>query len=107
MAHTFGCAWFVYNYMLKALTDAYNNEQKRIGYHVELDLISQQGKFGYYAALYVAESSKSELVAQEFDCLFRMSEKTIVKHLNTIQLWIYIPFPRTQVCDRDFASVVE
>jgi putative transposase len=33
LAQTFGCARFAYNYMLKARTDAYYNEQKRIGYH--------------------------------------------------------------------------
>ena len=33
LARTFGCARFVYNHMLRQRTDAWFNEQKRIGYH--------------------------------------------------------------------------
>lgn len=33
LAQTFGCARFAYNYMLRLRTDAWFNEQKRIGYH--------------------------------------------------------------------------
>lgn len=33
LARTFGCARFAYNYMLRQRTDAWFNEQKRVGYH--------------------------------------------------------------------------
>jgi len=33
LAKTFGCARFAYNYMLRLRTDAWFNEQKRVGYH--------------------------------------------------------------------------
>lgn len=33
LAKTFGCARFAYNYMLRQRTDAWFNEQKRVGYH--------------------------------------------------------------------------
>lgn len=33
LARTFGCARFAYNHMLRLRTDAWFNEQKRIGYH--------------------------------------------------------------------------
>ena len=33
LARQFGCARFVYNYFLRVRTDAWFNEQKRIGYH--------------------------------------------------------------------------
>jgi len=33
LARTFGCARFVYNHMLRQRTDAWFNDQKRIGYH--------------------------------------------------------------------------
>src|ERR1700731_3874818 len=34
LARTFGCARYVYNWALRLRTDAYYQEQKRIGYHV-------------------------------------------------------------------------
>lgn len=33
LARTFGCARFAYNHMLRLRTDAWFNEQKRVGYH--------------------------------------------------------------------------
>src|SRR5574343_207223 len=33
LARTFGCARFAYNHMLRLRTDAWYNEQKRVGYH--------------------------------------------------------------------------
>ena len=33
LARTFGCARFAYNHMLRIRTDAWFNEQKRVGYH--------------------------------------------------------------------------
>jgi putative transposase len=33
LARTFGCARFVYNYMLRKRSDAWYNKQKHIGYH--------------------------------------------------------------------------
>ncbi len=33
LARTFGCARYVYNFALRLRTDAYYQEQKRIGYH--------------------------------------------------------------------------
>ena len=33
LAHTFGCVRFVYNWALRLRSDAWYNEQKRIGYH--------------------------------------------------------------------------
>jgi len=45
LAHTFGCARYVYNFALRLRTDAYYQEQKRIGYHetsAELTRLKQQ-----------------------------------------------------------------
>ncbi len=33
LAHTFGCARYVYNFALRLRTDAYDKEQHRLGYH--------------------------------------------------------------------------
>ena len=45
LAHTFGCARYVYNFALRLRTDAYYQEQKRIGYHetsARLTILKQQ-----------------------------------------------------------------
>ncbi len=45
LARTFGCARYVYNWALRLRTDAYYQEQKRIGYHetsARLTLLKQQ-----------------------------------------------------------------
>ena len=45
LAHTFGCARYVYNFALRLRTDAYYKEQQRIGYHetsARLTLLKQQ-----------------------------------------------------------------
>ena len=50
LAQTFGCARFAYNYMLKARTDAYYNEQKRMGYHETsalLTVLKKQSEFNW------------------------------------------------------------
>lgn len=51
LAQTFGCARFAYNYMLKARTDAYYNEQKNIGYHETSALLTQLKKQPEYTWL--------------------------------------------------------
>src|SRR5260370_42440161 len=33
LAHTFGCARYVYNWALRLRTDAYYQDQQRLGYH--------------------------------------------------------------------------
>lgn len=48
LAQTFGCARFAYNYMLRLRSDAWYNEQKRIGYHetsAALTLLKKQPEF--------------------------------------------------------------
>jgi len=40
-ARTFGCARFAYNYMLRMRTDAWFNEQKRVGYHETSALLTK------------------------------------------------------------------
>jgi putative transposase len=40
-AQTFGCTRFAYNYMLRLRTDAWFNEQKRIGYHETSALLTR------------------------------------------------------------------
>jgi putative transposase len=45
LAHTFGCARYVYNFALRLRTDAYYKEQQRLGYHetsARLTLLKQQ-----------------------------------------------------------------
>ena len=44
MAQTFGCARFAYNHMLRLRTDAWYNEQKRIGYHETSALLTELKK---------------------------------------------------------------
>ncbi len=47
LAHTFGCARYVYNWALRLRTDAYYQEQKRIGYHetsAQLTLLKKQAE---------------------------------------------------------------
>lgn len=51
LARTFGCARFAYNYMLKTRTDAYYNEQKRIGYHETSALLTALKKQSEYVWL--------------------------------------------------------
>lgn len=51
LARTFGCARFAYNYMLKTRTDAYCNEQKRIGYHETSALLTALKKQSEYVWL--------------------------------------------------------
>jgi len=43
-ARTFGCARFVYNYMLRIRTDAWSKEQKRVGYHDTSALLTELKK---------------------------------------------------------------
>ncbi len=50
LARTFGCARFVYNHMLRLRTDAWMNEQKRIGYHetsAALTLLKKQEEYAW------------------------------------------------------------
>ena len=45
LAHTFGCARYVYNFALRLRSDAYYKEQQRLGYHetsARLTLLKQQ-----------------------------------------------------------------
>ena len=45
LARTFGCARYIYNFALRLRTDAYSQEQKRIGYQetsAELTRLKQQ-----------------------------------------------------------------
>jgi putative transposase len=45
LAHTFGCARYVYNWALRLRTDAYYQDKKRIGYHetsAQLTKLKQQ-----------------------------------------------------------------
>ena len=44
LARTFGCARFVYNWALRLRTDAYYQEQKRIGYHETSALLTDLKK---------------------------------------------------------------
>jgi len=44
LAQTFGCARFAYNHMLRLRTDAWYNEQKRIGYHETSALLTELKK---------------------------------------------------------------
>lgn len=56
LAQTFGCARFAYNHMLKARTDAYYNEQKRIGYHETSALLTVLKKQPEYTWLNAVSS---------------------------------------------------
>ena len=50
LARTFGCARFAYNHMLRLRTDAWYNEQKRVGYHetsAALTLLKKQPEFAW------------------------------------------------------------
>lgn len=50
LARTFGCARFVYNHMLRLRTDAWMNEQKRVGYHetsAALTLLKRQAEYAW------------------------------------------------------------
>lgn len=50
LAQTFGCARFAYNHMLRLRTDAWYNEQKRVGYHetsAALTLLKKQREFAW------------------------------------------------------------
>lgn len=44
LAKTFGCARFAYNYMLRLRTDAWFNEQKRVGYHETSSVLTELKK---------------------------------------------------------------
>ena len=44
LARTFGCARFAYNHMLRLRTDAWFNEQKRVGYHDTSALLTELKK---------------------------------------------------------------
>ncbi len=44
LAKTFGCTRFAYNYMLRLRTDAWFNEQKRVGYHDTSALLTELKK---------------------------------------------------------------
>lgn len=50
LARTFGCARFAYNHMLRLRTDAWFNEQKRVGYHetsAALTLLKKQPEYAW------------------------------------------------------------
>ena len=50
LAKTFGCARFVYNYMLRLRTDAWMQRQERIGYHetsAELTALKKQPEYAW------------------------------------------------------------
>ena len=51
LARTFGCARFAYNHMLRLRTDAWFNEQKRVGYHETSALLTKLKKTPEYAWL--------------------------------------------------------
>lgn len=51
LARTFGCARFAYNYMLRLRTDAWFNEQKRVGYHETSALLTALKKSPEHAWL--------------------------------------------------------
>lgn len=44
LSRTFGCARFIYNHMLRLRTDAWFNEQKRVGYHETSALLTKLKK---------------------------------------------------------------
>lgn len=51
LARTFGSARFAYNYMLKARTDAWFNEQRKVGYHETSAMLTALKKDPQYAWL--------------------------------------------------------
>jgi len=51
LARTFGCVRYAYNYMLRLRTDAWFNEQKRIGYHDTSALLTELKKTPEHAWL--------------------------------------------------------
>jgi putative transposase len=51
LAQTFGCARFVYNYMLRVRTDAWFQRQERIGYHETSSLLTALKRNPEYAWL--------------------------------------------------------
>lgn len=54
LAQTFGCARFAYNYMLRMRTDAWYNQQKRVGYHetsAALTLLKKQPELAWLNAV--------------------------------------------------------
>ena len=51
LAKTFGCARFAYNHMLRLRTDAWLNEQKRVGYHETSALLTKLKNTPEYAWL--------------------------------------------------------
>jgi putative transposase len=51
LAQTFGCARFVYNYMLRLRTDAWFQRKERIGYHATSALLTELKKQPEYAWL--------------------------------------------------------
>lgn len=51
LAQTFGCARFVYNYMLRVRTDAWYERQERIGYHETSTLLTALKKQDEYTWL--------------------------------------------------------
>lgn len=51
LARTFGCARFAYNHMLRLRTDAWFNEQKRVGYHETSALLTALKKSPEHAWL--------------------------------------------------------
>lgn len=48
LARTFGCARFAYNHMLRARTDAWYNEQRRLGYHKTSSMLTALKKDPQY-----------------------------------------------------------
>jgi len=51
LARTFGCARFVYNYMLRLRTDAYYKRQEKVGYHETSSLLTELKKQPEFAWL--------------------------------------------------------
>lgn len=51
LAQTFGCARFAYNHMLRLRTDAWFNDQKRVGYHDTSALLTELKKTPEHAWL--------------------------------------------------------
>ena len=51
LARTFGCARFAYNHMLRLRTDAWFNDQKRVGYHDTSALLTELKKTPEHAWL--------------------------------------------------------
>lgn len=56
LAQTFGCARFAYNHMLRLRTDAWHNNQQRVGYHETSAALTQLKKQPEYVWLNEASS---------------------------------------------------